>query len=289
PYGIVGTAKSAYYLRDEQGMLPGLPWYAGWAGSIYLPWERWFMNRDRCRSVIVRDDLTAQELQQLGLRYVSTGNPMMDGLEPTGQTDSLQPSTPDALKVLLLPGSRAPEAYANWQVILQCLTGILQQFQPRQVHFLGAIAPSLDLSALCQSLETAGWLAAPQHPTPYFRKSNGSLILTQTAYADCLRLADTAVAMAGTATEQFVGLGKSAFITPGQGPQFTPTFATLQTRLLGPSLTLVENPKDMGTAMAQVLQDRDRLAMIDQNGRKRMGQTGAAAAIATLLTEQLLR
>ena len=289
PYGIVGTAKSAYYLRDEQGGLPGLPWYAGWAGSIYLPWERWFMTRDRCRAVIVRDDLTAQELRQLGVGHVGTGNPMMDGLQPTGRAEKLQPPTPDALTVLLLPGSRAPEAYANWDIVLQCMAGVLQYFQPQPVRFLGAIAPSLDLSVLCQSLETAGWLLDAQYAAPFFAKDNGSLILTQTAYTDCLHLADTAIAMAGTATEQFVGLGKPAFVTPGQGPQFTSTFAKLQTRLLGPSLVLVENPDDMGVAMARVLGDPDRLAMIYQNGRQRMGEPGAAEAIATLLTKQLLR
>ncbi len=289
PYGIVGTAKSTYYLRDEQGMLSGLPGYAGWAGSVYLPWERWLMNRDRCRAVIVRDNLTAVELRHLGLDHVSAGNPMMDGLEPTQQTAVLQPPHPDVLTVLLLPGSRAPEAYANWRVILQCVEGVLRQFQPQPVHFLGAIAASLDLSELCQSLEMVGWQADTHRPGAYFCKGEGSLILSQTAYADCLCLADTAIAMAGTATEQFVGLGKPAFITPGQGPQFTATFATLQTRLLGPSLMLVKNPDEMGAAMAHVMQNPDRLAMIYQNGRQRMGQPGATAAIATRLIEQLLR
>ena len=72
------------------------------------------------------------------------------------------------------------------------------------------------------------------------------MILTQTAYADCLQGAEAAIAMAGTATEQFVGLGKPAFTTPGAGPQFTPTFAQLQTRLLGPSVILVDTAEAMG-------------------------------------------
>ncbi|MEM9002433.1 MAG: lipid-A-disaccharide synthase-related protein [Cyanobacteria bacterium P01_F01_bin.86] len=288
PYGVVGTAKSAYYLRDEQGRLVDLPWHAGWAGSIYLPWERFFMHHNRCRVVVVRDDLTAQELRALGVSSVYTGNPMMDGLEPTASIDALRPPREDALTVVLLPGSRTPEAYANWQVILKCVAAVQRHFQPRWVHFLGAIAPALDLLELCPLLEAAGWQSLSGHPHPYFQQGNGSLLLTQTAYANCLHLADTAIAMAGTATEQFVGLGKPAFITPGQGPQFTPTFATLQTRLLGPSLTLVDNPDAMGTAMAQVLKNPDRLTAIHQNGLQRMGTTGAAAAIATALTEQLL-
>ena len=57
-----------------------------------------------------------------------------------------------------------------------------------------------------------------------------------------LKQADIAIAMAGTATEQFVGLGKPAVIFPGEGPQFTYAFAEAQSRLLGCSITLVESP-----------------------------------------------
>lgn len=286
PYAVVGTAKSAYYLKDEHGPLPNLPWYAGWAGSIYLPWERWLMSRDRCRLAIVRDELTRAELQQLGMTRVFAGNPMMDGLAPTEQSTALQPASQKALTIVLLPGSRAPEAYDNWQIILQAADKVLTQFAPRPVHLLGAIAPALDPNKLYQSLDQSGWQL--DNAPPRFFKDNGTLILTQTAYADCLHLADAAIALAGTATEQFVGLGKPAFTTPGKGPQFTPTFAKLQTHLLGPSLTLVESPDAIGAAMQQVLSNPDRLALIQQNGRRRMGPPGAAKAIAQLLSQYLL-
>lgn len=286
PYAVVGTAKSAYYLKDEQGPLPGLPWYAGWAGSMYLPWERWLMSRDRCRAVIVRDELTRTELQQLGMDNVFAGNPMMDGLTLTSQRSALQPQDPQTLVVTLLPGSRAPEAYANWQIILKAVDSVLRQYGDRPVQFLGAIAPALDLVELQQVLYAAGW-QQPSGETHFFKR-NGRLIMTQNAYADCLHVADTAIAMAGTATEQFVGLGKPAFITPGAGPQFNPTFAKLQTRLLGPSVMMVASPDAMGATMASVLTDPDRLELIRQNGLRRMGKPGAAAAIAQILSQSLL-
>jgi uncharacterized protein (TIGR03492 family) len=286
PYAVVGTAKSAYYLKDEQGPLPGLPWYAGWAGSMYLPWERWLMSRDRCRAVIVRDELTRTELQQLGMDNVFAGNTMMDGLTLTSQRLALQPQDPQTLVVTLLPGSRAPEAYANWQIILKAVDSVLRQYGDRPVQFLGAIAPALDLVELQQVLYAAGW-QQPSGETHFFKR-NGRLIMTQNAYADCLHVADTAIAMAGTATEQFVGLGKPAFITPGAGPQFNPTFAKLQTRLLGPSVMMVASPDAMGATMASVLTDPDRLELIRQNGLRRMGKPGAAAAIAQILSQSLL-
>ena len=144
------------------------------------------------------------------------------------------------------------------------------------------------MTELQSALLTAGWQADPRHPQTQFTKAQGRVVLTQTAYADCLQAADTAIAMAGTATEQFVGLGKPAFITPGAGPQFNPTFAKLQTRLLGPSVVLVPNAEDIGGKMAQVLADGDRLDAIRQNGQRRLGPPGAAAAIAQILAAQLL-
>lgn len=288
PYAVVGTAKSAYYLRDEQGPLPELPWYSGWAGSMYLPWERWLMSRDRCRAAIVRDELTCSELQQLGVPQVFAGNPMMDGLTPNQPMVELSPREPEALTVVLLPGSRSPEAYANWQIMLTAMDSVVQQLAPRPVQFLGAIAPALDLAALRSALSATGWLAEAAQPELIFSQANGRVILTQTAYANCLQAADIAIAMAGTATEQFVGLGKPAFTTPGAGPQFNPTFAKLQTRLLGPSVILVPNPEDIGAEIVKVLANSDRLNHIRQNGQQRMGTPGAAAAIAQRLSSQLL-
>ncbi|MEB3358171.1 MAG: hypothetical protein VKK04_15695, partial [Synechococcales bacterium] len=57
-YAFVGTAKSEYLLRDENGWLPRPSWFEqmeGWSGSVYLPWERWLMGHPRCRAVFPRD------------------------------------------------------------------------------------------------------------------------------------------------------------------------------------------------------------------------------------------
>jgi uncharacterized protein (TIGR03492 family) len=95
--------------------------------------------------------------------------------------------------------------------------------------------------------------------------------------------------MAGTATEQFVGLGKPAIAIPGNGPQFTPAFAEAQTRLLGPSLILVEHPDKVASVVQQLFRDPDWLQLIGENGRQRMGEPGAADRIANCLMEQFER
>jgi len=99
---------------------------------------------------------------------------------------------------------------------------------------------------------------------------------------------DCCIAMAGTATEQFVGLGKPAIAMPGKGPQYNPAFAEAQTRLLGPSLILVEQPQKVANVVQQLLRDPDWLQLIADNGFQRMGEPGAACRIADCLMERLM-
>jgi uncharacterized protein (TIGR03492 family) len=285
-YVFVGTAKSEYYLRDEAGLLPRPSWFEqleSWSGSVYLPWERWLLRHRRCRAVFPRDKLTSDILQQWSISTFDLGNPMMDGLQPTPVEKA-----PDApLTFVLLPGSRVPEADQNWQKILsaveQCVTG----WRGRKLLFLGAIAPQLDLNSLSLALTSQGWRSQSDPNT--FTQGQSTLILSQTAFNDYLQQADLAIAMAGTATEQFVGLGKPALILPGKGPQFTPAFAEAQTRLLGPSAILVKEPTKVLRTVETLLQDPDRLHLISENGRRRMGEPGAAQRIADCLMERLNR
>ncbi|MEL6166470.1 MAG: hypothetical protein AAFR37_22920 [Cyanobacteria bacterium J06628_3] len=160
--------------------------------------------------------------------------------------------------------------------------------------FLAAIAPGLDCDILAKTLKNQGWNIVSNQESPInipdnqaltFKRKNGYMIFTQSAYNDCLHLGDIAIAMAGTATEQFVGLGKPAFIIPGEGPQFTPSFAEAQTRLLGSSVILVQEPTDVAAEIQTLFSDPDKLHTIANNGRRRMGKPGAAKRIAECLME----
>ncbi|MGF1498724.1 MAG: lipid-A-disaccharide synthase-related protein [Elainellaceae cyanobacterium] len=294
-YAFVGTAKSEYYLRDENGWLPRPSWFErleGWSGSVYLPWERWLMGHSRCQVVFPRDAFTARILQRWAIPTFDLGNPMMDGLEPTGHLQ-LPPADPvhPSLNLLLLPGSRAPEAYANWRLILQAVASVRERFQGRSLRYLAAIAPSLDLMPLQQALHAAQWQSREgtscwrqaEDPVQLFVADGATLVLTQSGFGDCLHHADVAIALAGTATEQVVGLGKPVVTFPGPGPQFTPAFAEAQTRLLGPSIVPVDHPQQAGEAIASLLNDPERLQRIEQNGRSRLGLPGAGDRIARCL------
>jgi len=291
-YAFVGTAKSEYYLRgDDRLWLSRTSLVERCFGSVYLPWERWLMARSRCRAVFVRDELTAQILDRHGVKALFLGNPMMDGLVVESEVRSLL-NNDNTLFILLLPGSRMPEALANWDKITEAIAGIITSFKDFKLVFLAAIAPGMDLSSFFQSLALRGWteisLNSVNSPildrdAVAFTYQNATLILTQNSYRDCLRVATVAIAMAGTATEQFVGCGKPVIIIPGDGPQFTYAFAEAQTRLLGSSVILVPSPDRVAGAIDSLLQNRDRVAAIWANGRKRMGNPGSAAQIANYL------
>ena len=308
-YAFIGTAKSDYYLRDEQGKLPLTrmwKWYK-YSDSIYFPWERWLMNNSRCLGVFPRDTITTQTLQKYGIPAIDLGNPMMDNLEPNIYNytiDQLQIETQRSLFITLLPGSRSPEVNRNWDMILKGVDAIIQSSIrstenpiPSYQHlvFLAAIAPSLDLQPLCQSLKALGWQETPDlrlpninfpwgHGELIFSQEKAILILTNQAFNDSLALGNIAIAMAGTATEQFVGLGKPAIAIPGDGPQFTPTFANNQQRLLGRSLIIVENPIEIPEILRSLLLNSEQLKLIAENGKRRLGQPGASRRIAQYLS-----
>jgi uncharacterized protein (TIGR03492 family) len=286
-YSFIGTAKSEYYIRDEHHRLLGRPPLEGWSGSVYVPWERWMMARPRCQGVFLRDQLTADTLQRLGVAATYPGNPMMDDLDTDAAklarlTASFNPAAAAHLTLALMPGSRAPEAFDNWQRLVVAATSVMTTFGDRQIRLLAALAPALNLAAFKDVLIDNGWQSiAGSYPT--FQRQNAVLVLTTDAFSECLHLADAAIATAGTATEQAVGLGKPVVTFPGPGPQFTNAFAEAQSRLLGPSVLLIEQPTGAGAALQACLANAPRLQQIAENGRRRMGLPGAAGAIAQAL------
>jgi uncharacterized protein (TIGR03492 family) len=291
PYAFVGTAKSEYYLRDETGWLRRRSWWddrlAILTGSVYYPWERWLLSRPNCRAVFPRDRITAQNLQRFAIPAYDLGNPMMDLSHDQPPQLTFEPGKP--LTCLLLPGSRAPETYANWNLLLAAVQDLVIKLQ-RPLQFLCPIAPGLDRTPLTQSLHQSGWqpidpdtytLAAPSAASCQIAQ----LRLSVGKFAEFAYQSDCAIAMAGTATEQFVGLGKPALTLAGAGPQFTPAFAEAQTRLLGQSIHLLAHPEQAAHTLATLLADPHRLQAIAENGGRRMGMAGAANRIAQKLLE----
>lgn len=293
-YGFVGTAKSEYLWKNERGWLPHTNGLDRFFDSVYYPWERWLMSHARCRGVFPRDSITAHSLQKFNIKAFDVGNPMMDGIADHDFNPEFDPYE-HHLKLVLLPGSRMPEALENWQLILQAIDCLLAS-NNYQFLFIGAIAPSLPLEPFIQALPSP-WQECPnlKPAVPIrdkkivnFTAKQGKLSISQGAYADCLHYGDMAIAMAGTATEQFVGLGKSAMAIIGKGPQFNRQFAKNQSYLLGNSIQLLQKPEEIVSLMEQTFANPDYWQMIVENGTKRMGKAGASRKIAHHLINQLM-
>ncbi len=259
PFWFVGTAKSDYYWRDEKGAYSTASLALLTPVSDYLPWERWLMKRSHCRGVFVRDRLTAEGLQNLGIPALDLGNPMMDGLIKGIERRDLEGA--GILTLLLLPGSRPPEAYHNWELMMQ----VIRQL-PAGIPIEAALAGGLEAGVLQQSIPP-----------------DRSVQLCPAGFGSCVLRAGVVLAMAGTATEQCVGLGKPVVIMPGPGPQFTPRFAEAQTRLLGSSVHLatVDTAASLIESIwARIQQDPEYVRQLAQHGQRRMGSPGASQRIA---------
>ena len=256
------------------------------------------MSRPNCKAIFPRDRITTQTLATFGLSAYDFGNPMMDlDTQPivydrpkviaADSNQSLSKSLSKSLTILLLPGSRAPEAYRNWDVILSGLQNLAEHFDDRRIEFLTALSGDLDRTIIHNALIQNNWKQT-DNPNQYSRPDRPHLLTLGIAkFSDYAHASDLAIAMAGTATEQFIGLGKPAITLPGQGPQFTPTFAEAQTRLLGRSIICLKEMDQLASTLRQLLQDYERLTAIAHNGPQRMGKSGAADRIAQKLTQIL--
>jgi uncharacterized protein (TIGR03492 family) len=303
-YAFIGTAKSEYYIRDSQGQILASQRDSieVKTGSYYFPWERWLLSRNRCKAVFPRDKLTAENLRQYQISAFDLGNPMTDGVALNSNTpifyqpQSAKQELARPLIVTLLPGSRPPEAYANWVQIIIAVSSLIPIFKQREIICLAAITPTLDLDILQGNLSELGWKQVADPDTnvaslitdslaTYYQRDRATIVISTQAYRQCMQQGDCAIAMAGTATEQFISLGKPAFIIPGAGPQFTPAFAEAQTRLLGESVILVTQAQDVGVEIQRLLAQPDRLQSIARNGLLRMGTPSAAKRIAACLVE----
>jgi uncharacterized protein (TIGR03492 family) len=319
PYGFIGTPKS-----DFTWATPPPP---GWGsshladayhrckGSEWDPWEWALMRPPRCRLVALRDRLTARGLRRRGVEALAPGNPMMDGLRSGPVPEALRQQR----RLLLLPGSRMPEALRNLERLLACLPlprGAEASDNPPALPGADAAAPArigssapITVLLTCGSRPSAAELQAPLRAAGFtpasaedpawsvaaaagaqalWRRANIDLWLGAGRFADWASWAELGLACAGTATEQLVGLGIAALSLPGPGPQFQAGFARRQSRLLGGAVQPCSTPAALRQALQQLLADPGERLRRGRIGRGRMGPAGASARLAALIDQRLL-
>jgi uncharacterized protein (TIGR03492 family) len=284
-YGFIGTPKSDYTWASGPGRSPWADRYHRCKGSEWDPWEWALMRRRRCRLVAMRDRLTARHLRRHGVAALAPGNPMMDGLV----AEPLPPQLQQRRCLLLLGGSRMPEALGNLRRLLEALA-------------LATIRQPLLVLAPC------GSQPSPQQWEPLLRELHyqpvdvpqgsgaraawalgGMLLLVGPGrFASWAGNAELGLAAAGTATEQLVGLGIPALSLPGPGPQFKLGFARRQSRLLGGAVAVCASPRQLAQRLTLLLNQPRLRQELGAIGRRRMGAAGGSEALAELVERHLL-
>ena len=224
-------------------------------GRLRLPWPcGWLLRQPRVRLLWSRDALTAADLtQQLGRPVHFVGNPFQEGAE-TGM--SFTPEAGVGSVLGLLPGSRLPEAHANLLQMLEVLCELPEPW-PAHLRILAALVPSLRAEDIGRAAAPSGWsLEPPRAEAGKWALRRGALRVELVAdhFWGVLHSSDLLLAMAGTAAEQAVGLGKPVLQLAGAGPQFTEGFAEAQRRLLGPAVSCAPGPVGAATTLQATAQ-----------------------------------
>ena len=255
-------------------------------GRLRLPWPcGTLLSSRRFQAVFSRDQLTADDLsEQLQRPVVFLGNPFMDTvLQPA------PPLPPAHSRIGLLPGSRRPELEHN----LQLLLAVVERLTAAPDLTLDlALVPSLSDAELDAWAAHGGWRfkgGKLEHPTGL------SVHVHRGAFQAVLQGSDLLICMAGTATEQAVGLARPVLQVPGHGPQFTAAFAEAQRRLLGPTVFCADgdagsdaNLNGSAQLALQLLErsqtDRALTKQCRMEAQRRLGSSGGGRRMADVIS-----
>jgi len=287
PYGFIGTPKSDHTWATPAppgwGRSPLADAYHRLKGSEWDPWEWALMGQRRCRLVAVRDRLTARGLRRHGVAALAPGNPMMDGFAEVALPIWLEGQR----RLLLLPGSRLPEALGN---LARLLEGLPSGLEPTTVLLACGSRPAP--AELAPLLSAAGFLEgsppASSGAAAAWHRGAVQLLVGPGCFNRWTRWAELGLATAGTATEQLVGLGVPALSLPGPGPQFKAAFARRQSRLLGGAVLPCHNARELRSRLHSLLADPAERLRLGGIGRRRMGPAGGSKRLARAIADQLL-
>jgi uncharacterized protein (TIGR03492 family) len=270
PFTFIGCAKSYYYNP----------------GRAYTPLERRLL-RKHCMLTFPRDEKTIPELDKDGVPTLYLGNPMMDGLEGTGDRLGIGPGD---LVIGMLAGTR-PDAETNLLDLLDAAGHAHDHFADAgNLRFVFAARQGLDPDAVARMIAAdprfGDWRvleAADRQAGVVLRLADShgvQALVVKDRFADVLRLSSVVVGMAGTANEQAIGLGKPLITVPSSGVQGD-QYVKMKSAYFGDAaLAVPRDPNAISAAVARLLDDPDRRRRMAEAGRERMGNPGASQAIA---------
>lgn len=311
-YGLVVAVGDlvpvlAAWLSGRPAVVYLVAYSSHYEGKLRLPWPcGWLLRQDRIQAIWSRDALTADDLSgQLGRPVRFLGNPFQDAVAAAARpTPVARSRSPQGLG--LLPGSRLPEAKANLLLMLKVLQRLPEPLhRPGALRLQAALVGALGAAEVLAAAAPLGWsLAEPGRggEDAVLRWGHLELRLLWQGFVEVLRDSDLLLAMAGTAAEQAVGLGKPVLQLAGPGPQFNGRFAEAQRRLLGAGVSCApgESGQDatLSTTAAMVADQLERLGdpargpawqrELEQIAAARLGPPGGSARQAEAIMERLV-
>ena len=229
--------------------------------------ETSLLRRIAC-PVLTRDACTRDTLCLRHIDAFYLGNPLMDGLTPSGLRLAGSPM------VGLLPGSRV-EAYNNFRRIARVVSLL-----PAQVNFACALPPSLVLQRVADTVTPDGWVLSGN----MLKNGDRAIQLVQNGFEDVICAAEVIIGLAGTANEQAAGLGKPVVTFEGCGPQTTRRRMKDQELMLGGTARFVPDfPHGVADEVSLLLAQPHLREIRGRMGHQHMGDPGGSRRIAEFL------
>ena len=283
-YLFIGTPKSDYTWTSGP-RFSFSDFYHRLKGTEWDPWEYWLMRSSRCKLVAVRDQITARGLRNHGVEVVSPGNPMMDGISRTNCPNDLERYR----RLILLCGSRLPEAYQNFKKLLIAIQ-LIQISSPLAVLVplnSSSMSKKIEMLLIDLGFKTSRQSIPGMGISKIWKKKSMLILIGFDQFSSWASWGEVGVANAGTATEQLVGLGIPCVSLPGKGPQFNFDFAKRQSRLLGGAVSIVKGYKTLAKHVEFLLNSDFDRHFIGLRGSKRMGPEGGSHSIALIISSHL--
>ena len=239
-------------------------------------------------------------------QILASGQGRVASVEPVASGRGASAAAPPARRLALLPGSRLPEALHNLELMLQMLALLPAELrQPGGLVVELALVPELELGAIAAMARPNGWQLEPAPGAsasgPLLAGHGLRLLLGWGRFSGILAAADLVISMAGTASEQAVGLAKPVLQLAGRGPQFTESFAEAQRRLLGSGVHCADGAAGsqaalratatLAAALLKQLADPAQAAALQRSlerlASERIGNPGGSERMAKAIMELL--
>ena len=285
-FSFIGTPKSDHTWSSGPGWALS-DFYHKLKGTEWDPWEMFLMKSPRCKTLIMRDQITANNLNRKKIDAKYFGNPMMDFVSKKNKKIY---NIINFYRIILLIGSRFPEALNNLDRFLYCLKDC-------ELDNGSIILLPLSINAneihIHNYLKKYGFLKQSRFKfmlgeDSVWKNKEKYILIGKGKFNLWANMANVGLSNAGTATEQIAGLGVPSLSLPGLGPQFTKTFAKRQSRLLGGSVLVCRTKNILLSRLRLLLKERIYRLEQAKIGKMRMGTSGASKKIVDSITFNLL-